>query len=390
MKKAFLQCTAGASGDMFLSALVDAGWDFGELEKILSKLDLPSGSYALEKQTVHVQGVRTTHLNIAASPAGPVRTLKDIQALLSSCRLPERVKKEALDAFAILAEAEAEVHGVSVEEVHFHEIGAVDTIIDIVGTLAGFAALEIGSVTCSPVRTGKGMIRCDHGSMPVPAPATAKLAAGIPCYAGDEEGEFLTPTGAVLIRKLASGFGELPLGRWEKIGYGSGSRKTLTPNYLRLFIGEDAPQAPGEKLLLLETNLDDLPGHACGYLLERIWEAGPLDVYLTPIQMKKNRPGTMLSILVSPEKRQEIISLLFREGATLGIRLQEIDRVSLDREIKEIRTPYGPVRVKYAYFHGKVCRRVPEYEDCSRIAKERNLSFREVMELISGFLSRDK
>ena len=383
MNKAFLQCHAGASGDMFLSVLVDAGWDFNDLTETIARLKLPRSSYALEKHTRFIQGVKTTHIEVKTDRENKLRHLHDIEKIILSSTLSQQIKEGSLATFRILAEAEAAVHGKSIDEIHFHEIGALDTIIDIVGAIAGFSALNIQEVICSPIRVGKGFIQCEHGTMPIPAPATAKLIAGLPVYAGEEEGEFLTPTGAAIIKKIATSYSDLPLGLWECVGYGSGSRITAVPNYLRLFIAKAQQSLLMEKLVLLETNLDDQTGQSYGFIFDRIWEAGPLDVYYTPIQMKKNRPGVKLSILTTPDNYQNVITILMKEGFTLGLRVQEIGRISLPREEKEIDTEFGPVRVKFAYFQGQICRRVPEYEDCRKIAAEKGIPLWQVMETVA-------
>jgi len=377
MKVAHLDCFSGISGNMLLGALVDCGLEPAELEAALSGI-------ALEGWRLRFSRGRRGPLDCAlveveVSTPQPERRLPEVVALLEQSALEPLVAHRAGDVFRRLAEAEAAVHGVAVEEVHFHEVGAVDAIVDIVGAAAGFHLLGIERATCSPLPLGSGWVDTDHGRLPIPAPATVKLLEGVPCYAGPEGAELVTPTGAALATGLCASFGPMPAMTVRRVGYGAGSRELGHPNCLRMFLGEAAEGLPAEEsLALLETNVDDMNPELYEHVMEALFQAGALDVFLTPIIMKKSRPATLLSALAPPEKQAKLARVIFRETTTLGIRAREVSRYCLEREWIEVSTAWGSVRVKLGRLDGKVITAAPEYEDCKRLACETGAPLKEI------------
>jgi uncharacterized protein (TIGR00299 family) protein len=312
----------------------------------------------------------------------PHRGLRDILALIQSSELSQRVKEVACAIFTRLGEAEAAVHGTTPDEVHFQEVGAVDALVDIVGAAIGLEALGIEQVIASPLPLGHGWVTCAHGEFPVPAPATARLVAGIPIAETSIEAELVTPTGAAIISTLAAQFGPLPAMTVRTVGYGAGSHDLPRPNVLRLFLGEATPSSASvpEHIIGLETNLDDVPGEVLGYLMDRLFAAGALDVFYSPIQMKKNRPGVLVRVLCAPGDEVICTDLLVRETTTLGVRRLPYERMVLPREVRRVETPYGAVRVKVSRW-GEVERAEPEYEDCRLLAGQQGVPLREIYRL---------
>jgi len=301
--------------------------------------------------------------------------------MIDASRLSPRQRETARRIFTRLAEAEAKVHGTSIEKVHFHEVGAADSIADVVGTAVGFDLLGVGRVVASPVPTGSGTVRIAHGEVSIPAPATAELLRGVPLAACDVEGEMTTPTGAAILTTLAEGFGPLPAMAVEQIGCGAGQRDWPgRPNLLRLFVGTAAEGAEGPEVCVLETNLDDTSGEMIGYCTSRLWEAGALDVYTTPIGMKKNRPGVKLSVICHQADVAAVEAILFRETTTLGVRRWTVARRVLKREPCTVQTPFGPVEGKVGYLDGGGARFAPEFESCRRAAAEQDVPLRDVYE----------
>ena len=318
----------------------------------------------------------TTH----ALPGEPERSLSSILQLIDSSELPRKTRENAKDVFRRLGEAEARVHGVDIEEIHFHEVGAVDSIVDIVGSCLALELLGIDEVYCAPVTVGTGFVSGAHGRMPLPAPATAELLKGFPIQQMDSGAELTTPTGAALMTTLAKGFGPMPSGTISAIGLGAGDERAgPTPNALRVFLADKIEQETGrDRVLLLETNIDDMSSEWIGHLMDRLFEVGALDVYVTPILMKKTRPAHKLSILGPLPLEKEIADVLFTESTTIGVRRTEIERIVLERETTELDSPWGPVRVKIARHGGEEVGASPEYEDLKRLAGKAGLPIKEV------------
>ena len=380
MTLAYFDCFSGISGDMALGALVDAGLPLEDLRAELAKLGL--SGYSLGSRKVLRSGLSATKVDVILdAKEQPARRLADIRRIIDGSALGPSAKRKSLDIFTRLAMAEAMVHGTTPEEVHFHEVGAVDAIVDIVGAVVGLELLGINEVIASPVNVGSGSVHTAHGRLPVPAPATAELLKGIPLYASSISFELTTPTGAAIISTLASSFGPLPQLTVRRTAYGAGGRDLPhTPNVLRLFVGEYASPYEEDRAVLIETSIDDLNPQIYGHLIERLLETGALDAYLAPIVMKKGRPGVLLSVLAGKEKADELLDILFRETTTIGVRIQEVGRKKLSRELLDVRTPYGTVRVKVSRRGDEVLTVTPEYEDCKRLAREHRVPIRSVMQ----------
>jgi hypothetical protein len=374
----YFDCASGASGDMLLGAVVDLGLPIEHLRDWLAKL--PLGGYRLESSRVTRSGLAATKVDVVPEgPSAAHRHLRHVVDILDRSSLDPAVKERASSLFRRLAEAEAEVHGTSIERVHFHEVGAVDSVVDIVGGVLALRFLGADRFVASPLNVGTGTVTMSHGTFPVPPPATAKLVAGVPVY-GEGEGELLTPTGALLVTAHATGYGPLPAMRIEKTGHGAGSRDTKgRPNVLRLIVGEEADSPAGDRVLVLETEVDDAPPQLLGPLLERLLAAGALDAYFTPVQMKKGRPGVLVTVVAEPSRREAIEELLFRETTTLGVRRQTWDRTVLERETATVPTAYGPIRVKIGRRAGVVYNAWPEFDDCQRAAGETGVAVKEVL-----------
>ena len=374
----YFDCASGASGDMLLGAVVDLGLPVEELRAELARL--PLSGYTLETSRVSRSGLAATKLDVVTgAPETKHRHLRHIVEILDGSTLAADVKQKATSLFQRLAEAEAAVHGTSPEKVHFHEVGAVDSIVDIVGGVIALRWLGASRFVSSPLNVGTGTVTMSHGTFPVPPPATAKLVAGVPVY-GAGEGELLTPTGALLVTSHATEYGPLPPLRIDKTGHGAGSRDTKgRPNVLRLVVGEDAQASGSERVLVLETEVDDTAPQLLGPLLDGLIKAGALDAYFTPVQMKKGRPGVLVTVIAPPDKREAIEELLFRETTTLGIRRQEWERTALERETATVDTAYGSVRVKIGRRASVVYNAWPEFEDCQRLAAEKGVAVKEVL-----------
>ena len=385
MKQAYLDCFSGISGDMFVGALLDVGLPLERLFADLKKI--PLGFYEFKRTRALRGHLVGTRVEIRVPGKQPSRKLRDIEALIRDSELSAGVKERALEVFSRLAEAEGKLHNMPPEQVHFHEVGAVDAILDIVGACIGLEFLEISQLTCSPVNVGSGCVAAAHGSLPVPAPASLELLKDLPIYSSGVDGELVTPTGAALISTLATGFGPIPPMRVERIGYGAGAREIPGhPNLARLLLGESAEPvrvrdgAPGDEVVsIIEANVDDMSPQLYGYFIDQALAAGALDVTCTPIQMKKDRPGILLSVLCTPEKGDALAQMLFEQTTTIGVRIYEARRKILERELVSIQTPYGAVNVKVAKRDGKVLNVAPEYEDCRRLASEKGVPLKQVM-----------
>lgn len=379
MKSLHFDCFAGASGNMVLGALIALGVDRDALKSELAKLNVPDFELAVE--TVDRSGISSTHVNVVIPDEKAHRHLHHIVDIIENSTLSDSVKQRSKAIFTKLAEAEAKVHGTDVQKVHFHEVGALDAIIDIVGSCIGFEMLGIERFTASKLHVGSGFVDMAHGKFPVPPPAVAEIVSNIPIYSTEIEGELLTPTGAAIIATVCSEFGKLPEMKVEKSGYGAGTREYKGfPNVLRLMIGESTAQdtRETERLTLIETNIDDATPQVLGHVMDRTMAAGALDCWFTPIMMKKNRPATMLSVLCEAETVDQIREILYTETPTLGLRITETEREALSREEVKVNTKYGEISVKRATYKGKIVNVKPEYDIVSEIATERGISYEEV------------
>jgi uncharacterized protein (TIGR00299 family) protein len=382
MKIAYFDCFSGISGDMTLGALVDAGCNLAEMESQLCRLPVTGWKISAEK-TVR-RGFRATQVKVESSDPQRHRSLSEILQLIECAGLPPAVGERASRIFRRLGEAEALVHGLPIEKVHFHEVGAVDSIVDIVGAAAGFEQLGIEDFFCSALNVGGGRVQTQHGSLPVPAPATAELLRGAPTYSSGIQRELVTPTGAAIVATVASGFGPQPEMTVAAVGLGAGSAELAEqPNVLRLFVGEAAARrddaALDEDIAVLEANLDDMSPQIYGFFAERALQTGALDVFSVPVQMKKNRPGQLITVLCKPADREKFSDLLFRETTTLGVRQSSVKRRTLQRESLTVETSLGSIRMKVARLHGHILNVAPEYEDCQKVAAERGVPLKQVL-----------
>lgn len=381
MKIAWFDCSSGISGDMILGALVDAGVPFDKLKEGLLQLNLEG--YSISANTVLKKGVKATKVDVVIeSPDLPGRPLKDLRQIISDSNLSQEIKTKSLSIFQRLAVAESVVHNCPVEDVHFHEVGHIDTIVDIVGSVYAFHLLGIDKVISSPVDTGSGSVNMSHGIFPIPAPVTAELLKDVPVYSSGIERELTTPTGAAIITAFASSFQPLPKMTLSKIGYGAGGWElSEKPNILRVFIGEDAGAYGADEVCVIETNIDDMNPQVYEYLMDRLFEAGALDVYITPIIMKKNRPAQMLSVIADTGTLNVLREIIFRETTSIGVRVGKLSRFVLTRDIKEVQLPYGRVRIKISEGPDGVHNIVPEYEDCKALALKTGIPLKDIMEL---------
>jgi uncharacterized protein (TIGR00299 family) protein len=356
---------------MILGALVDAGLSIEALQAELDKLRLDG--VRLQAARVHRHGIAATKVDVVAKEGHAHRGLKDVLRILDGADISSRARQQAGDIFRRLAEAEAEVHGICVDRVQFHEVGAADAIADIAGAVVGLERLGVERVYASPLRFGHGTTRSCHGVLPVPVPAVVALCRDVPTLRTDVPFELVTPTGAAILTTLAEQIGVSPPFRTRRIGYGAGSRDLdQLPNLLRLEIGDSGSFPQTDTVTLIETNIDDMTPEIYGYVIDRLLADGARDAYLTPVIMKKGRPGVMLSVLADPDRTQLVTDRIFRETTTLGVRIRRVDRQTVSRRSEVVETSFGPVTVKVADYGGRT-RIAPEYEDCARIAKERDV-----------------
>ena len=386
----YFDCFSGIAGDMVLGALLDAGLPFDELKAALGSLAIDG--YEIAAERVLRAGVSATKFRVIEQPpaaaaqhsAGathshPHRHLKSIYALIDHSGLSAAGRTRAKELFQRLGEAEAAIHQTSIEKVHLHEVGAIDSIIDIVGAVFALEWVGADRIVCSPLNVGGGTVLSAHGLFPVPAPATLELLRNAPVYSGAVQKELVTPTGALIATSYASTFGPLPQMSVETIGYGAGDRDTPgTPNVLRVVIGRAAEETHGDRVVVIECEIDDMNPQIFGVVMDRLYAAGALEVFYIPVQMKKNRPGTLLTVVAPPERKPALADVIFRETTTIGLRHHEVDRECLRREIVSIETPVGAVRFKLAWRDGRVVNAVPEFDDCARIADASDLSVKEV------------
>jgi uncharacterized protein (TIGR00299 family) protein len=398
----YLDCFSGISGDMTLGAFLDAGMPLEALKAALGSLALEGVDVSASK--VLRTGVSATHFVVNESTPSTVSTLsttpgthahrhlKGIYNLIDKSALSSSARDKAKAMFQRLAEAEAAIHQMPVEKVHLHEVGAIDSIIDIVGAAFAFEWAGVDHVVCSPLNVGGGMVTAAHGIFPVPAPATVKILGDAPVYSGNVQKEMVTPTGALIATTYADSFGLIPAMRVKQVGYGAGTRDNPeTPNVLRLMIGDsgvaqglspahmNAPAA--DTVVMLECEIDDMNPQLFGVAMDRLYAAGALEVFYVSAQMKKNRPGTLLTVVARPERREALSEIIFRETTTIGLRYSEVDRECLQRELVTVETPVGSVRLKLAWRDGRLVNAVPEFEDCVALAAARRLSVKEVQAL---------
>lgn len=381
----YLDCQAGISGDMTVGALLDLGVPLEHLQSELAKLALPAESFTLSIRRTERQHLAALQFDVAVHDQHTHRHYADIDALIADSALADQVKEKARRIFRRLAEAEARVHGVLLEEVHFHEVGALDSIIDIVGTAICLDYLGVEAIHASALPLGNGFVNTAHGRLPVPAPATAELLRGMPLHDDCGAGERVTPTGAAILAALCAGFGKQPQMLLDRIGCGAGSKDfDDCPNVLRAFLGRVvAVDRPADQVIVAEANIDDSSAEVLGYTMERLLEGGALDVFFTPIQMKKNRPGTKLSFLCHLEQFTVLSRIVLTETSAIGLRHYRVDRTVLERRIVELPTELGVVRFKQVFdADGSLLRAAPEYEDCRRIAIDRGMPCREVMQRV--------
>jgi len=382
MRTAWFDCSTGASGNMILGALLDAGLKLAELKAELAKL--PVSGYHLTAEKVKRAGISGTYVEVRVSGVQRERGLEDVLSLIRKSRLDPETKVLAALVFERLAGAEARAHGTTRGRVHFHEVGGVDCLVDVVGSIAGLKRLHIESVFASPLNLGRGTIRCAHGKLPVPAPGTGYLLKGVPVYQDDLAGELVTPTGAAVLSTLAKGpggFGPLPEMKVAAVGYGAGTMELPRPNLLRVLIGDTRESAfEADRVTLLETNLDDLNPQFFDHVMAVLFKGGALDVFLTPIQMKKNRPAVALSVLCRGEEADALTRSILTETTTLGVRRQEMERVCLRRETRTVRTHWGTVPMKVARLGDEVFNAAPEYEACRKLAVKTGVPLKKIYE----------
>ncbi|MEX0866456.1 MAG: nickel pincer cofactor biosynthesis protein LarC [Pirellulales bacterium] len=390
MKIAYFDCASGISGDMTLGALVDAGADLETIQAGIDSLGLPS--CRLVREEVKKHGFRATQIRVEHEPEHAHRHLHHITDMIRASRLSERQQALAERIFTRLGEAEAKVHGTTIQKVHFHEVGAVDSIADICGAAIAWDLLGAERLVCSPVVTGHGYVEIAHGRCAIPAPATAELLRGIPLVGGEVDAELTTPTGAAIVAALADGFGPPPAMSIETIGCGAGQRDLAEQaNLLRVFLGEATGDAvhTSEPLWMVETNIDDASGETIAYAAEQLMAAGALDVTTVAIQMKKNRPGVLIQVLCQPAFVERAEAILFAETTTLGVRRWPVQRRSLRREPHTVETALGGIAGKLAWLDETTCRFSPEYEACRQIAQQQNRPLQEVMQLaVAAFAAR--
>jgi uncharacterized protein (TIGR00299 family) protein len=368
MKTLYFDCFAGASGDMILGAMVAAGVDPEALKNEMAKLNVDG--FKLEFQTVDRSGLSATYARVHTVHEHKHRHLSDIVKIIDDAQLSPGVKQLAKQIFERLAQAEARVHNEPVDHVHFHEVGALDAIIDVVGAAICFEQLGIERFVSSPLHVGSGMVEMAHGRFPIPPPAVTELLEGVPFYSGEIKGELLTPTGAAIITTVCEEYGPTPAMQLNATGYGAGTREyEKFPNVLRIMVGESQGlRSDDETLWMLETNVDDASPQIIGHIMDKAFEQGALDCYFTPVQMKKNRPGVLLSLLCSDDKKEALLNLLFTETTTLGVRAFEVQRRALARSITRVKTQYGEIDVKVARLNGRVVNETPEFEQCKQAA----------------------
>ncbi len=382
MKTLYFDCFAGVSGDMILGACIDAGVPIETLKQELQKLHLEGFVVTAQKMSKH--NIGGTHVIVATEEQHHHRTLPVIEKIIENSSLSSFVKENATKVFHNLAEAEAKIHSTTKDKIHFHEVGALDAIVDIVGAMICFEFLQIENFVVSKIHVGSGFIKCAHGTMPLPAPATMELLKGIRTFCTGIEKELTTPTGAAILKTMATSFGEMPDMQVESTGYGCGTRDLDIPNMLRILIGEtneaQSSQYDTDEITQIETNIDDMNPQLFEYLSNELFEIGVLDITLTQTLMKKQRPAVILTVLVEHDLKDKAIEKIFSETTTIGLRVQKIQRVKLARKQKMVETKYGTVSVKFSTHDGKPVQINPEYEDCKKIARKNNIALIKIID----------
>jgi uncharacterized protein (TIGR00299 family) protein len=387
MRIAYGDLIGGLSGDMFVGALLDAGLSLKQLKSELKKIPRLQFRLRVSKKTVHA--VRAKRFQVICPENESERSWKQIRSLISRSRLHSDVKENGIRIFSRLAEAEGKIHELAADDVHFHEIGATDSIVDIMAAAIGCRELKIESFHFSPIPLGRGITRSQHGPLPVPAPATLELLKGLPTHGIDLEAETVTPTGAAIISSLGDGFGAQPRMTVKAIGYAAGQKDfAARPNLFRLIIGEDNRGRKHEEMLVIETNIDDMNPEWYDYVLDRLFASGARDVFMSPIQMKKNRPGTLLTVICEPLRRGDIEKIVFQETSTIGLRSYPVSRTILERQSKKVKTRFGDVTVKIVEQPDGSKRAAPEYDDLKRIAAARKVSLKQLHDEIMRILPR--
>jgi len=380
---AYFDCFSGISGDMILGAFLDLGFPLSELTASLASLKIPKYTLsALSEKRMNLKGTRL-RINVK-QPGKGEKTFKEIRTMIEESKINKEVKEKSIEIFSCLAKAEAFIHQKRIDQVHFHEIGAADSIIDIVGSVLGIHFFDIREIVSSSLPLGNGFIQCGHGTLPLPAPATLEILKNIPVYGIGKPFETVTPTGAAIIATLAQTFGPLPAITIEKVGYGAGERKdNEVPNLLRVILGQKEKRVSWEQVVVIETNIDNLNPEIYEYLMEVLFKKGALDVALIPMQMKKNRPGILLKVIARENDKTKLIETIFNETTSLGMRVHTVERYTLSRKIKVVETPWGKVRIKI--IEGPDGRIVtsPEFEDCKKIARAKNIPLKQILLTIS-------
>ena len=377
MRLAYGDLIGGISGDMFVAAMIDLGLPLGKLKAELKKI--PTLEFALKTSKKSVHAVRASQFRVICPRQEAPRSWPQIRRLLERSKLSAKVKATSVDVFTRLAQAEATIHGVAIEEIHFHEVGATDSIVDIVAAAIGVTELAIDELHFSRIPLGRGMTRSQHGSLPVPGPATIELLKDLPTFGIDLEGETVTPTGAALLKALGSHFGDQPSMTIDKIGYGTGQKEFPSrPNLFRLFIGESAANLPHDEMLVVETNIDDMNPQHFDHVMERLFVAGARDVFLTPIQMKKNRPATLLTVICETYLCDRLAAIILQETSSIGLRYYPVNRILLRRESKSVKTRFGEVTVKIVTQPDGTKRATPEYDDLKRLAMARRTPLKNI------------
>lgn len=383
MRVIYIECNMGVAGDMLMSALIELHPNSDDFIKRLNHLNIPNVKF--EKQKSVKCGIHGTHINVYLNEMLESdkihehnhhhRSVADIKNIVNNINLPEKVKNDVLSVYNIIADAESKVHGVNIENIHFHEVGTMDALADITGCCMLINELSVDKIMASPINTGKGTVKCAHGILPVPAPATANILCGIPIYNNEIEGELCTPTGAALLKYFVDEFVSMPLMKVSKIGYGMGTKDFDTANCVRVIIGETKEEK--QEVIELYCNIDDMNGEMIGFALSKIKAAGALDVFTSSVSMKKNRPGVLLTCICEKEKRQEVLKSIFKYTSTIGVRENICNRYVLDRVEKSVKTNYGNIKIKESFGYG-VVKKKAEYEDLARLAEKNNISISEI------------
>jgi pyridinium-3,5-bisthiocarboxylic acid mononucleotide nickel chelatase len=376
MKIAYFDCFSGISGDMIAGSLLDAGLDIKMLETEIDKLGLESVKIKASK--IVKQNIASTKFDVIYEDQSHHRHLRHLNALVENTSLDNDIIEKAKEVFLKIAVAEAKIHNMPLEKVHFHEVGAIDTIVDVVAALTGLKMLGVEKVYCSRLNVGSGFVTFSHGKFPVPAPATAEILRDVPTYSTDSKGELVTPTGAAIITALADSFGDMPSIKTQAIGYGAGTKDFEHPNVLRVYLGEMAAEGASEEIDVIETDIDDMNPQWYDHVMERLYGEGALEVFFTNIQMKKNRPGVKLTILAKPGDKDRLIKIIFKDTTSLGVRFRRESRVILKREVKTFETSFGEVNAKVSYFNDEQVNIKVEYDDLKRLAFENKLSIKQI------------